>query len=196
LKGTGGADTCSAGMTKESDDPDSSYGENLQLIAHMSAINARCAAAIARTRRLRVRSAALQERATHLLEQYRVPHTSPLRATERIFNGICPWQSLKALSTGAAGRVMAREADTLHTCLDRLVELVELAPQVPQEDRVRVERTIQLVSRALQAVARTRQQTENEAHLKEAAEVATLCWWIDEAVRMADLRVGKNNGPR
>jgi hypothetical protein len=44
---------------------------------------------------------------------------------------------------------MAQDPDPLRACVDKLAELVELARQVPLEDRARMEHTIQLVCWAL-----------------------------------------------
>jgi hypothetical protein len=91
---------------------------------------------------------------------------------------------------------MAQDPDPLRACVDKLAELVELARQVPLEDRDRTERTIQLVSQALQAFARAQQQSQYEARLRAAAEVAARCWQIIEAARMAELRIMSGNTPR
>ena len=66
----------------------------------------------------------------------------------------------------------------------------------PPEDRARVERSIQLVSQALQMIAWARQQSWDEARQKEAAEVAALCRRIVEVARAAGLRIEDNYNVR
>jgi hypothetical protein len=56
---------------------------------------------------------------------------------------------------------MKDDADILIGHMNQLLELAELARHAAPEDRVRLERTIQLVGRALQTVARARQQPQN-----------------------------------
>jgi hypothetical protein len=75
----------------------------------------------------------------------------------------------------AVERVMTDDPDTLRTYLDRLTELADLALIAPPEDHARMERSIQLVSWALQAVTQARQQSLDEARQKEAADIAALC---------------------
>jgi imidazolonepropionase-like amidohydrolase len=89
---------------------------------------------------------------------------------------------------------MADEPDTLRARLERLAALVELARQSrSEEDRARMERTIQLVSWALQAVARARQWSDDAACQSEAAEVEALCRRIVQEARAAGLRIGDND---
>jgi hypothetical protein len=61
---------------------------------------------------------------------------------------------------------MTDDPDTLRTYLDRLTELADLALVAPPEDHARMERSIQLVSWALQAVTQARQQSLDEARQK------------------------------
>ena len=67
---------------------------------------------------------------------------------------------------------MNDDAETLRACLDKLVEMVELAEQIPSKDLARIESAVQIVSRAIQAVADAQQASE-EAKLRvdEAKEV-------------------------
>ena len=62
---------------------------------------------------------------------------------------------------------MTDDPDTLRARLDRLTALVELARQLPPEDRTRLERTIQFASLARQAVTQARQAARSAA--REAA---------------------------
>jgi hypothetical protein len=77
--------------------------------------------------------------------------------------------------------------------LDRLDDLVKLAPFSQGDDHARIERSIQLVIRALQLVAQSRQQTGNVVRQSEVAEVAAQCRWIVEAARREGLRIGDND---
>ena len=91
---------------------------------------------------------------------------------------------------------MADDPDPLRACIDRLAELVKLVQQVPLEDRARVERTIQLVTRALQTVVRTRQQTQNEARLRETTKIVALCQQIEELLWLEELRIKDDDSSR
>jgi hypothetical protein len=92
---------------------------------------------------------------------------------------------------------MADNSDIIRSRLDWLAELVKLTRlSQSEEDRARVERSIQLVCRAFQAVARGRQQTGNEAHRGEAAEIAALCRRIVEEAREAGLRIDDSDNLR
>jgi hypothetical protein len=81
----------------------------------------------------------------------------------------------------------------LYANLDRLAELANLTRQALSEDCARVERTIQLVCRALQVVAWVRQRTGNAEHTKEAAGVAALHRRIVEQARAAWLHIPDTN---
>jgi hypothetical protein len=71
---------------------------------------------------------------------------------------------------------MTEDPGTLRARLDRLAALVELAQlSRSEEDRARMERSIQLVSWALQTVAHARRQRGDPAIQCEAAEVEALC---------------------
>src|SRR4051795_2579953 len=66
---------------------------------------------------------------------------------------------------------MTEDPGTLRARLDKLAALVELARlSRSEEDRARMERSIQLVSWALQAVARARRWQGDTARQCEAAE--------------------------
>jgi hypothetical protein len=91
---------------------------------------------------------------------------------------------------------MTTDRDTLRAYLDRVADLAHLALIAPPEDRARVERSIQLVSQALQMIAWARQHSLDEAHQKEAAEVAALCRRIVEVARAAGLRIEDNYSVR
>jgi hypothetical protein len=89
---------------------------------------------------------------------------------------------------------MVDEPATLYARLNKLVELVELAwLSQSEEDRARMERTIQLVSWALQTVARARRRQGDTARQCEAAEVEALCRMIVAEARAAGLRIGDND---
>ena len=78
---------------------------------------------------------------------------------------------------------MADDPDILRARLNKLAELTGPALVALPEDRARMERSIQLVSRALRMVAQVRHQTGNVARQREAVEVAVLCRRIVEAAR-------------
>jgi hypothetical protein len=88
---------------------------------------------------------------------------------------------------------MTDDLDTLHARLDKLAALVELAQLNQAKDRARIERSIQLVCRALQEIARFWEQTGNQTCQSEAVEVAVLCRRIAEEARRAGLRIGDND---
>src|SRR3954470_16502757 len=85
---------------------------------------------------------------------------------------------------------MADDPDTMRARLDRLANLVELARwSQSDEDRARMERSIQLVSGALQTVARARQRSGDAARQSETLEIEALCRLIVEEARAAGLRI-------
>jgi hypothetical protein len=88
---------------------------------------------------------------------------------------------------------MTNDLDTLRARLDKLAALVELAQPIQAKDHARIERSIQLVCRALQEIARFWQQTGTQTCQSEAAEVAVLCRRIVEDARRAGLRIGDND---
>jgi hypothetical protein len=89
---------------------------------------------------------------------------------------------------------MTDDPGTLRARLDRLTALVELTQlSRSEEDRARMERSIQLVSWTLQAVARARRQRGDLALQCEAAEVEALCRRIVVEARAAGLRIGDND---
>jgi len=89
---------------------------------------------------------------------------------------------------------MTDDPGTLRTRLDKLAALVELARlSRSEEDRARMERTIQLVSWALQAVARARRRQGDAVQQCEATEVEALCRRIVAEARAAGLRIGDND---
>ena len=88
---------------------------------------------------------------------------------------------------------MTDDPDALRIRLDRLDELVKSARFSQGDDHARMERSIQLVIRALQLVAQSRQQTGNVVRQSEVAEVAAHCRRIVEAARREGLRIGDND---
>jgi transcriptional regulator NrdR family protein len=68
---------------------------------------------------------------------------------------------------------MTDEAETLRGCLDKLATLMEVADQLPPEQRDRIAMTIQIVQAAIQAVAQAQVASEKAGRLvEEAKEVA------------------------
>jgi hypothetical protein len=65
---------------------------------------------------------------------------------------------------------MKDNADILHTRLERLLELAELARHTSPEDRARIDRTIRLVIQGLRAIAQAREALQRAALLTKEAE--------------------------
>jgi Xaa-Pro aminopeptidase len=100
----------------------------------------------------------------------------------------------ETFSRYARWRIMTDDPGTLRARLYKLAALVELARlSRSEEDRARMERSIQLVSWALQAVARARRQRGDPALQCEAVEVEALCRRIVAEARAAGLRIGDND---
>ena len=70
--------------------------------------------------------------------------------------------------------------ETLQVCLYRLAALIELAEQIPQEERVRVERTIDIMSRAVHEIANAQQAKEaSKQCVDEARQIVSCSNWSD-----------------
>jgi site-specific recombinase len=67
---------------------------------------------------------------------------------------------------------MTNEAETLRDCLDKLATLMEVADQLPPEQRDRITMTIQIVQAAIQAVAQAQLASEKAGRLVEEAKEA------------------------
>src|SRR3954452_4275307 len=81
----------------------------------------------------------------------------------------------KTFSRRARWRVMTEDPGTLRARLDKLAALVELARLSRSEEvRARMEPSIQLVSWALQTVARARCQSASESDPRSACKVDPL----------------------
>jgi hypothetical protein len=85
------------------------------------------------------------------------------------------------------------DPDTLRAHLDRLIEL---ARHAQPEDRARLERLIELVSRAHQEVARTRQAAERARRLREEADANLVHQQSDLIALLAELRIMQNRSPK
>jgi hypothetical protein len=85
------------------------------------------------------------------------------------------------------------DPDTLRAHLDRLIEL---ARHTQPEDRARLERLIELVSRAHQEVARTRQAAERARRLREEADANLVHQQSDLITLLAELRIMQNRRPK
>ena len=90
-------------------------------------------------------------------------------------------------------RGMTDDLDTPRARLDKLAALVEQTQLSQAKDRARIERSIQLVCRALQEIARFWEQTGNQTCQSEAAGVAALGRRIVEDARKVGLRIGDND---
>jgi site-specific recombinase len=67
---------------------------------------------------------------------------------------------------------MTDEAETLRDCLDKLATLMEVADQLPPEQRDRIAMTIQIVQAAIEAVAQAQLASEKAGRLVEEAKEA------------------------
>jgi hypothetical protein len=88
---------------------------------------------------------------------------------------------------------MAGERKNLHAHLSKLAHLLELARRSQGEDRARMERSIRLVIRALQMIARQRQRTQSGMAQREASEFLLVCRLLAEQARVAGLRIADND---
>jgi hypothetical protein len=84
---------------------------------------------------------------------------------------------------------MEDDPETLRARLERLAELAELARQASPADRTRLERTLEMVSRALQAVTQARQDAQRAARLREEAEAIAARRRIEHAALETELRI-------
>jgi hypothetical protein len=70
--------------------------------------------------------------------------------------------------------------ETLQVCLYRLAALIELAEQIPQEERARVERTIDIMSRAVHEIANARQaKVAAKRRVDETRKIVSCSSWSD-----------------
>ena len=68
---------------------------------------------------------------------------------------------------------MTDEAETLRDCLDKLATLMEVADQLPPEQRDRITMTIRIIQAAIEAVAQAQLASEKAGRLvKDAKEAA------------------------
>ena len=79
-------------------------------------------------------------------------------------------------------------AETLRVRLQRLLELTELARYGPPEDLARIERTVQLVSRAIAAIAESQELKQYAVFVTEEAYASRVRRRSDLANQMARLR--------
>jgi hypothetical protein len=91
---------------------------------------------------------------------------------------------------------MKDDPDTRHNGLDSLVILEDLARYAEPEDRVRLERTIELVSRARQAVAQARQEAERAKALRKEAEAKLLLRQNEFAALLEELYFKRYRTPK
>ena len=89
---------------------------------------------------------------------------------------------------------MVDEPATLYARLNKLVELVELARlSQSEEDRARMERTIQLVSRELETAAWTHHRIGATEQQRQASEIAALRRRMVEEARAVGLCISNND---
>lgn len=84
---------------------------------------------------------------------------------------------------------MEDDPEALRARLKRLAELTELAREAAPADRIRLERMLEMVSRALQAVTQARQDAQRAAHLREEAEAIAARRRIEHAALETELRI-------
>jgi hypothetical protein len=83
---------------------------------------------------------------------------------------------------------MKDDADTLRVRLERLLELTELARHAPLEDRASIEHSIQLVSRAIAAIAENQEARQRAVLVTEEAKACQVRRRSALADQMARLR--------
>jgi len=88
---------------------------------------------------------------------------------------------------------MKDNADTLRVRLGRLLELTELARYGPPEDRARIERSVQLISRAIAAIAESQEAVQHAVFVTEEAYASQVRRRNDLANQMARLRFLRTN---
>jgi hypothetical protein len=90
---------------------------------------------------------------------------------------------------------MKDDADTLRVRLERLLELTELAQHAPLEDRARIEGSIQLLSRAIAAVAENQETRQRAVLVTEEAKACQVRRRSDLADQMTRLRFLRKRTP-
>ena len=91
---------------------------------------------------------------------------------------------------------MKDNADILRVRLERLLELTELARYGSPEDRARIERSIQLVSRAIAAIAENQETRQRAVLVTEEAKAGQVRRRSDLANQMARLRSLRTDTPK
>jgi hypothetical protein len=79
-------------------------------------------------------------------------------------------------------------AETLRVRLERLLELTELAQYGPPEDLARIERSVQLVGRAIAAIAENQETKQRAVLVTEEAKAKQVRRRSDLANQMERLR--------
>jgi hypothetical protein len=91
---------------------------------------------------------------------------------------------------------MKDDPNTLRIRLERLLELTELARYGPPEDRARIDRSIQLVSRAIAAIAANQETKQWAALAIKKAKADQVRRRNDLANQMASLRFLRKHIPK
>jgi hypothetical protein len=91
---------------------------------------------------------------------------------------------------------MKDDADTLRVRLERLLELTDLMQYAPLEDHARIERSIQLVSMAIAAIAENQEARQRAALVTEEAKACQVRRRSDLADQMARLRLLRKRIPK
>jgi hypothetical protein len=84
---------------------------------------------------------------------------------------------------------MEDDPETLRARLKKLAELTELAREAAPADRIRLERILEMVNRALQAVTQARQDAQRAARLREEAEAIAARRRIEHAALETELPI-------
>jgi hypothetical protein len=91
---------------------------------------------------------------------------------------------------------MTDDPNTRRGRLDRLAALAELAQHAEPEDRARLERTIQLVSIARQAVAQALEKKNRAKRLAEENEAAEVFRRNEQLILLAELRLMRDRNSK
>jgi hypothetical protein len=91
---------------------------------------------------------------------------------------------------------MKDDADPLFDHMNNLLELAELARHAAPEDRLCLERTIELAGRALLAVTRAQEMVEQAKRLRERADIDMVDRQSELGAFLAELRILQQNLPK
>jgi hypothetical protein len=82
--------------------------------------------------------------------------------------------------------------ETLQVCLYRLAALIELAEQIPQAERARVERTIDIMSRAVHEIDNARQaKVAAKRRVDEVRQIVRIDAGVSDAFGSSTLKASR-----